>query len=218
MTVSPGGRLPAALGAAWDDAWRTLGIAPAPTLLGELVARYTEPHRAYHTLQHLSECFVELGHAVGLAEHPAAVALALWFHDAIYDTRAHDNEARSGAWARTALLSAGGAGEIAARVEALVLATRHDVPPDGADARLVVDVDLAILGAEPPRFAEYEAQIRREYRWVPDDEFRQRRARVLGGFLTRPAIYSTAAFVDRLEARARANLARSLAAAGDARR
>jgi predicted metal-dependent HD superfamily phosphohydrolase len=200
-----------ALRASWDDAWRALRASPPRGLLTELVARYSEPHRAYHTLQHLGECAVELQRAASAAERLPEVQLALWFHDAIYDTHARDNEAQSGHWARTVVTAAGVAPETAARVEALVLATRHDVPPDGVDARLLVDVDLAILGAEPPRFAEYEGQIRREYFWVPEPEFRQRRARVLGGFLARPAIYGTAAFVERLEARARTNLARSLA-------
>jgi len=200
-----------ALRASWDDAWRALRASPQPGLLAELLARYSEPHRAYHTLQHLGECAVELERAANLAERLAEVELALWFHDAIYDTRAHDNEARSGGWARSALVGAGVAMETAARVEALVLATRHDGPPDGVDARLLVDVDLSILGAPPARFAEYERQIREEYAWVPEPEFRRRRARVLGGFLARPAIYGTAAFVERLEARARTNLARSLA-------
>ena len=99
-------------------------------------------------------------------------------------------------------------------------------PADGSDRRrseracpadvpqLVVDVDLSILGAPDARFAEYERQIRQEYAWVPPDAFRERRARVLGSFLGRPALYGTAHFATRLEARARENLRRSLARLG----
>jgi predicted metal-dependent HD superfamily phosphohydrolase len=194
----------------WDAAWRTLA-RPAPReLLSELVARYAEPHRAYHTLQHLRECFVQLETVADLAEHLAEVQLALWFHDAIYDTHAHDNEEQSARWARTALVAAGVGREAAERVEDLVLATRHVATPIGTDARLLVDIDLSILGADGARFSEYERQIRQEYAWVPEAIFRERRTRVLTGFLERPTIYSTPRLAGRLEQPARANLSRSL--------
>ena len=196
--------------AQWDAAWDALG-RPAPDgLLSDLAARYAEPHRAYHTLQHLRECFVQLEPVTDLAEHLAEVQLALWFHDAIYDTRGHDNEERSARWAREALLAAGVDREPAERVERLVLATKHDATPEGADARLLVDVDLSILGADGARFREYEAQIRLEYAWVPDTTFRERRAQVLTRFLARPSIYSTSRLAARLEQQARSNLSRSL--------
>lgn len=204
----------AVLRASWDDAWRGLGMAPLATLLDVLLACYAEPHRAYHTRQHLAECVDELERVATLAERPAEVRLALWFHDAIYDPRAHDNELRSARLASAALRVAGADAATADRVHDLVLATTHAAPPVGRDAQLVVDVDLAILGAPEPRFAEYERQIRAEYAWVPEPAFRERRARVLRAFLDRPSIYSTAAFATRLEARARANLTRSLEALG----
>jgi predicted metal-dependent HD superfamily phosphohydrolase len=196
---------------AWQQPWNRLALTPPPQLLAEITARYTEPHRAYHTLQHLDECFATLAPAAALARRLGEVEVALWFHDAIYDTRAHDNEARSADWARASLLAAGADHETADRVHALVLATAHRTPPADRDAQLLVDVDLAILGAAETRFGEYERQIRQEYAWVPDEVFRERRARVLTSFIERPAIYSTAHFARRLEEPARANLRRSLA-------
>jgi predicted metal-dependent HD superfamily phosphohydrolase len=140
------------------------------------------------------------------------VQLALWFHDAIYDPRAQDNEERSARWADEVLGAAGASPASAARVRALVLATRHAAVPEDPDAQLLVDVDLSILGAAPGRFAEYERQIGVEYSWVPRDAFRQGRANVLRRFLARERIFSTPWFHQRLESRARANLERSLAA------
>jgi predicted metal-dependent HD superfamily phosphohydrolase len=199
----------------WDAAWHGLGAAPPEDLLPRLLARYAEPHRFYHTLQHLEECFTVLAGAAHLAEHLAEVELALWFHDAIYDPRAHDNEERSARWAEEGLLAAGVSQAIAGRVGDLVRATKHDAVPERADARLLVDVDLSILGAPEERFAEYERQVREEYRWVPEETFRQGRARILASFLERPSIYSTPWFAERLERRARANLQSSLAALRD---
>jgi predicted metal-dependent HD superfamily phosphohydrolase len=139
---------------------------------------------------------------------PAESELAVWLHDVVYDPRATDNEERSADLAE-GLLVAGGVAAAVAAVRALILATRHAAPPEEHDARYVVDADLAILGADPAAFDRYEAQVRREYAHVPDAEWRERRPRVLRRFLDRERIYQTPEFA-RLEAPARANLARSL--------
>ena len=97
------------------------------------------------------------------------------------------------------------------RIHALVMGTRHESAPRGADARVIVDVDLSILGAPQSRFEEYEAQVREEYAFVPDSEYRRGRQAILQRFLSRPTIFSTRRFIERYEAQARANLARALA-------
>ena len=88
--------------------------------------------------------------------------------------------------------------------------TRHAVEPVGIDAQVLVDADLSILGAHPARFREYEAQVRGEYGWVPDEIFRPARAKILKEFLGRPYLYCTAHFRERYEAQARRNLEHSL--------
>lgn len=193
----------------WAGAWRALGGAPPPGVLEALLAAYREPQRYYHTLQHLEECFAGFDDLSGLALHPAEVELALWFHDAIYDTRRRDNEERSAQWARELIapLSA----ESAGRVCGLVMATRHEAVPQGIDAQIVVDVDLSILGAPAERFDEYELQVRREYAWLPLPVYQRERRTLLEAFLARPRLFNTMEFVSRYEERARANLARALA-------
>lgn len=187
----------------WGRTWRAADLAPPLGLFERLQAGYREPHRHYHTDRHLEECF----EAGDLLCATPDVELALWFHDAIYDTARHDNEARSAAWARKSISDP----ERGARVHDLILATRHDALPASQEERIVVDVDLSILGAMPARFDEYERQIRREYRWVPAPLYRRKRAAILRGFLDREAIYTTPLMHRRLESQARENLARSLA-------
>jgi predicted metal-dependent HD superfamily phosphohydrolase len=194
----------------WDAAWRALVAAPSDALHAELLARYAEPHRAYHTRQHLTECLALLDEFRHLAGRPDEIEVALWFHDAIYDVHRHDNEARSADWARDALLDAGAAIDAAERVHALVLVTRHSAAPATPDEQLLVDIDLAILGAVPARFAEYEAQIRAEYAYVPEAIFNEKRAAILAGFLARPALYGAPALRACFEAVARANLQAAL--------
>jgi len=202
----------AATDPAWHAAWRDLRLsAPAPAVFDELVGRWAEPHRRYHTLQHLRECLTLFEQLRDDARHPGEIAIALWFHDAVYDTSRHDNEAASADWAGRALLDAGASAQVAQRVHALIMATRHAQVPATADAQLLVDIDLAILGAPPGRFDEYERQIRAEYAFVPEALFREKRGAVLRGFLQRPTIFATAACRQRFEATARSNLAKAIA-------
>ncbi|ATA54120.1 N-methyl-D-aspartate receptor NMDAR2C subunit [Variovorax boronicumulans] len=203
---------PQALHANWTAAWQALGVAaPDDALRLELQRRYGEPQRHYHTMQHLGECLAWFDREQALAERPGEVALALWFHDAIYDVHAHDNEARSADWARQALQAAGASDASAGRVHALVMATRHDAVPEGRDAELLIDIDLSILGAERARFDEYERQVHAEYGFVPEEIRLPRRRAILQRFLDRPAIYATPRLHALLEARARENLQRSIA-------
>jgi len=203
---------PEALRENWNAAWHALGVAsPDAALCDELQRRYGEPQRHYHTMQHLGECLAWFEREKAQAERPAEVALALWFHDAIYDVHAHDNEARSADWARQALLEAGVNTNAAERVHALVMATRHDAVPEGRDAELLIDIDLSILGAARTRFDEYERQVHAEYAFVPDEIRLPRRREILQRFLDRKAIYATPRMHAQLEAQARINLQRSIA-------
>jgi predicted metal-dependent HD superfamily phosphohydrolase len=196
----------------WKGAWFNLGSGnPEPRVLAELLGRYSEPHRAYHNVEHLKDCFRRFDEVHGLARYPAEVLLALWFHDAIYDTRASDNEEESARWAREVVVSSGGSPTSASRINDLILATRHDSSSIRGDAALVADIDLTILGAPPERFQVYDRQIRQEYAWVPEPDFREARLQILEGFLVRPAIYLTGPFRRKYETQARQNLETAVA-------
>ncbi len=196
---------------AWDAPFQALALKAPHGTFEALVARYSEPHRAYHTLQHIAECFGQFTQVTD-AHSPAAIGIALWFHDAIYDPKASDNEAKSAEWALRILEASGAATPLKSDVERLIMETRHDAVPEDRDAQILVDIDLSILGAPAERYAEYESQIRFEYNWVSADAFRSGRTRVLKSFLDRPFIYNTDGFRTRLEARARGNLEKAIAA------
>ncbi|HWQ91063.1 MAG TPA: N-methyl-D-aspartate receptor NMDAR2C subunit [Clostridia bacterium] len=194
----------------WARLWRQVAAAGDPQMVyRELISRYSEPHRHYHNLEHLAECLIEYDSAWLLAENPIAVELAIWFHDSVYDPHARDNEERSAELARLRIEQAGGT-KISGAVAALVLATKTHDPALHPDAPLLVDVDLSILGKSKERFREYEAQIRREYEWVPESTFAVGRARILEKFLARQRIYATELFFSKYEQRARINLQNSI--------
>lgn len=201
----------------WRQAWASLGI-PAPAgALGKLTNLYAEPHRAYHTLDHVADClrWVSL---VG-ADRPDLLTLALFYHDAVYDARRTDNEAVSAAMAADVLREAGVATTDVDVVVGLVLATDHRRMATTPDELRIVDIDLSILGATPERFDRYNEAIAREYAWVEPAAYAAGRRHVLQSFLDRAVIYRTPPFA-ACEAQARQNLARALAslpAASDGR-
>ena len=198
--------------ARFANLWQRLGgQGDASELFAALVAAYAEPPRAYHNVAHLQDCLAQFDAARVEAQHPDAVEMALWFHDAVYDPRATDNEEKSAVWAIQALTIGGIAQATTARIAELVLITQHKAVPVGQDAALLVDIDLSILGRAPAVFDAYDRQIRSEYQWVPEPQYRERRTQVLAGFLERPCLYQTSFFHLRYEEPARRNLASAIA-------
>lgn len=178
------------------------GLKAPEGVFEALAARYSEPARAYHTLQHITE---GLGHLKTVKSVPPEVPVAWWFHDAIYDPKRTDNEEKSAAWA-TAVL---GKTPLAAKVSAAILATKAGAFAADPGQRLLVDIDLAILAAPEPRFSEAVAQIRQEYAYLNEADYKAFRLKVLRGFSGRAYIYQSPDFRS-LETRARKNLERSI--------
>lgn len=197
----------------WQQLWQGVtDVLPQEKWWRELQAHYTEPHRAYHTLQHLAECLAHFDRVRALVEQPTAVELALWGHDVIYEPSRNDNEEASAQWTRQLLQEVAAPPVLIERVTELIQLTKHSAVPDDQDGAFLLDIDLAILGATPERFAEYEQQVRQEYSWVEWPAFCTGRAAILRAFLQRPAIYRTVYFRTRLETQARTNLAASITA------
>jgi predicted metal-dependent HD superfamily phosphohydrolase len=187
--------------------WHAVG-AHGDEAYAELARRWREPHRHYHDTEHLEECLAWLD-ALGGAERPEELALALYFHDAVYDPTRTDNEAESASLLARLGRDAGVRDEVIARVSALVLSTAKHASSSG-DTALLSDIDLAILGAPPARYTRYAHDVRREYAHLDDATYRAGRRQVLTRFLERLSIYQTPSF-QRLEPQARHNLARELA-------
>jgi predicted metal-dependent HD superfamily phosphohydrolase len=204
--------------------WRALGAAlgrhsgdPARAWEREgqrLLRSWSRWPRAYHDTTHLSACLRHLqavqDHDPDALHHCEAVALALWYHDAIYWPWSTRNEQRSADWAAQFLLSQGLGKTLAQTVHQHILDTRHQPGPLAGDAQWVVDIDLAILGQSDAAYRLFERNVRREYFFVRWPRYVAGRSAVLQGFLNRPRIYGTGWFHDRYEAQARSNLGQAL--------
>lgn len=186
-----------------------LDAQPANDIGFDLAACHTEPHRHYHTMEHITAV---LAHLDDLHAATPTARLAAFFHDAVYDPTRSDNESQSAELAREVLTAVNR--PEADDVAAIVLATATHQVPAGAPRETApfLDADLAILAAERDVYDTYVADIRAEYAHLSDDEFRTGRAIVLQNFLDRTELFFTNAGKAKFEARARANLRRELAA------
>jgi predicted metal-dependent HD superfamily phosphohydrolase len=195
--------VPAGLRAQW------LADGGTDSVLDDVVARYSEPHRRYHGLDHViavvQRVDVLMADHPELTTHPGDVRLAAWFHDVIYDPRSHENEAQSAAFASRELRQLGLEAERVERVERLVLMTAgHDVSDD--DERVLADADLWTLGGPTDQYRAYGQLIREEYAHVPDAQWKAGRTAFIAQFLTRPNIFATRRGRIEREASARENL------------
>lgn len=171
------------LQAYWTRSCPALPAAVSAPLFERVLTGWSEPQRAYHTPQHLLEALDLLDAWHGAQDWPQAVALALFFHDLVYDPRRSDNEELSAQLAQQMLAQMQAAPEEVQAITALIDVTRHAATPRTEDEKLIVDIDLAILGAAPQRYAQYQAQVRQEYAHVPEPLFLRGRLAVLEAFL-----------------------------------
>ncbi|MGF0115860.1 DUF4031 domain-containing protein [Promicromonospora sp. Marseille-Q5078] len=213
-----------ALRVRWEALWVPDDRGGSEAAVGaagrDLVDRWREPHRVYHSRLHLADALdaLDLLVADGADGSPWHAAVALWFHDAVHDGEAGRDEERSAALVagllgpavglarpagRDGLLTADDVAEVARLV---LVTTAHDPDPGDGSGALVSDADLAVLGAEPGRYARYAAQVRAEYGHVPDAAFRTGRAAVLDQLAGLPHLFRSSAAAGRWAGPAAANL------------
>lgn len=195
---------------AWWQILSALCLPANPARLAELLSLWQQPGRVYHQLDHLHSCLRLAQTQAWACAEPALVQLALFYHDAVYDPQRNDNEARSAAlcvdhW-RGQLPEAS-----LGSVQTWILATAtHDPAGLDDDGLRLLDIDLSILARDPDTYAHYARQIRQEYAFVPEPDYRRGRAQVLQRFLQRERLYHSDLAAPHWEGQARQNLQQEL--------
>ncbi len=165
---------------AYEDFAALTGDSPtARTEWAAVVTAWSEPHRRYHDLRHLAAVLGLVGELGAAADDPAAVALAAWYHDVVYDPRRGDNEQVSAERARAGLRGLVPAGRLEEVVRLVLLTAGHDAAPGDADGAVLCDADLAVLAAPPEAYAGYASAVRAEYGHLSDEVFTAGRIAVL---------------------------------------
>lgn len=186
------------------------GPDPVP-YADDLLRRWQEPQRRYHTVGHLTAVLDHIDVLEEYAHDPDVVRLAAWFHDAVYLPERSENEERSARLAERALPEAGVPAARTAEVARLVrLTVGHDPADDDPDGQVLCDADLAILASPPSAYAAYTAAVREEYHFVPNEAFRTGRAGILRQLLDLPRLFRTPYGASEWEATARYNLTSEL--------
>ena len=185
--------------------WNDIGASGNPIPVYEdLKDRYSGPQRVYHSMVHVNNALEDVKKTT--AKRPNKIKTAIWFHDAVYDTQRKDNEEKSAELAETALRGADVPVKFVGDVKSLILATKHDSAPRDSDAALMMDIDLASLASSRSMFKENNMDIREEYSWASDQEYREGRKKFAEGLLSRPSIFHTEQFRKKYEEKARRNL------------
>jgi predicted metal-dependent HD superfamily phosphohydrolase len=198
----------------WEKLLQTWGIeqTEAQTAFAGLVAAYSSPGRVYHTLEHIQAMLQWIESLRDQAHDLAALQLSVWFHDSVYDPHAADNEEQSAAYAQSTLSHLGLPPSIIQIVARMILSTKtHQAGNDDVDYQILLDADLAILGAPSAEYENYARAIRKEYSWVAEAAYRTARVKVLQTFLQRSRIYWTEPMFVALEGQARENMRREIA-------
>ena len=197
----------------WTKLCTALGVeaAYAGQLWTHLTEAYGEAQRHYHTLDHITVVIADADRLRDRFIHPDAALLALFFHDVVYDPTRRDNEARSAdkldAWLGRRL----DAGVLTACRRAIEATASH-ASLDDSDIDLILDIDMAILGAPRDAYLRYAEGVAREYLPVYGlDAYAAGRVKLfLDPTLARGPLYLTEPFA-ALEGQARANMAEELA-------
>ena len=171
---------------------------------------YSQPDRYYHTLDHIKASLTHLDNIREQSNQPDALEMAVWFHDAVYDSRATNNELQS------AKLFARMANDNALRrfidtVQRLIMVTVHPSRPESRDEEFMVDIDLLSFGLPWAQFIALGEFARQEFPHLSDREFDENELKFFELLADRPQFYFSDFFCDRYEAQARANLQKKIA-------
>ena len=164
------------LQSAWEQLLQTFGIeqAKAQTVFMALADAYASPGRVYHTLDHIQAMLAWIERLRSLASDLPAIQLAAWFHDSIYDPHAADNEERSAMYAQSVLSSIAIPSATIQAASQMILSTKtHWTEANNRDCQILLDADLAILGAPVWQYNTYRQAIRKEYGWVPETAYKE---------------------------------------------
>lgn len=188
---------------------RAEAIGSSPRLIDEILKAYEGEGRYYHTKEHLRHMFEVYDRH--FSNSSLVHELTFWYHDFYYDPTRQDNEDRSAALAKKRVeLDLQASGDIGSRVRDLILFSHYTRPPVSRDEMILHDVDLAIFGESQDLFGKYEKDIRQEYSFVPEADYRKGRADILGRFIRDPFYFTPEMCYSSYEDLAKRNIQKAI--------
>ena len=189
---------------------QSMGLPDSDECFEALLSAYSKHNRHYHSTVHIDAMLRHFDETADLAEYPHETELAIWFHDAIYKPLSSTNEKNSADWAKEFLDSNNYPASGSERVYKLIMATQHNGEAKAHDEKLIVDIDLTVLGTPEHVYDQFELNVRKEYWLVPSFLYRKKRIQLLQGFLNQGIIYNLEFFKNKYEQKARDNITRTV--------
>ena len=176
----------------------------------DIAMRYNESQRVYHSLQHIQQLFGQFEQIKQHLNEPHIIALALFYHDVIYEPTCVNNELKSAEYAVETLRPYFSAAQCQHIYALIIMTANHRLAECSSaqknfDAAYLLDMDLSILGASWSEYQQYAQAVRQEYAHISNVNYRVGRISVLKGLLAHPTLYLTD-YYERLEKRARENI------------
>lgn len=204
----------------WLELCKRLGVKRGPGYHAQLYRRlayyYNQPGRYYHNLDHINNCLTKFDEVKHLLKEPDVVELAIWFHDAIYEVWADDNEGMSAGLANFFIIHLMGLPrKLANKVAYLIERTRYFKDgmwkPGTNDSKYLVDIDLfSGLGGEWHTFHKNWELNNKEFDWKDPNELRRGQLAMFTNFHKRAPLYKTDYFRERYEEQTKSNLERAI--------
>ena len=176
----------------------------------QVLGHYREPHRHYHTPEHVEHCLRQLDLVPALIEDRDALEFAIWYHDVIYQTGEVGNERASAQLFQSHVQQCMPEAFVGKVVDLIMVTVHCRTQPESIDQEFMVDIDLSSFGLPWPQFLRDSQAVRDESCHLDDAQFYPGQARFLRSLLERPNFCHTQFFRQRHEAQARENIARYL--------
>lgn len=192
----------------WNNLCQRLNISDDQESFKNIISHYSEPHRHYHTLNHINSCLQELEPIKASLNNPEAVELAIWYHDIIYTIGQSDNEEKSAKFAKEFCRKNNLSSFFTKQVENHILATKHISSSNDLDSQYLADIDMAILGQSSNIFDKYEDQVCQEYLTLYSKSDYQKGRKVFLETVLKNPIYSTDFFKNKYQQSAENNIKR----------
>lgn len=189
----------------WNILMKEFGFPENKDTYDSLIKHYSEKHRAYHNLEHISDCLEKLDSIPSPIKGRREIELAIWFHDIIYNPYGKNNELKSANMAVSFLNNQDCSEKVKSNIHDLIMSTLHNKIPKNISEKIIMDIDISILGAEYNVYKEYSEKIRKEYKLVPRILYRKKRKEILSNFLKKNQLYHSDYF-QFLEKDARNNI------------
>jgi len=162
----------------------------------EIILRYNEAHRYYHTIEHIQDVLTKLKEK-GFEKNDE-LFLAAVFHDIVYNPKSNTNEEDSAALFLSESKSSSLSTEQKEHIKNLILDTKSHKPSVKFSEEFIA-IDLSVFDGTLGDLIKYEKQIFKEFQFVDYKTYKTKRIEVLNHFNTNGKLNGLIDYVNTIQ-------------------